>query len=179
MAKRLESPNKSKARARPVRYSPFVKNDVEWSAGGVVIREHLERRELAVIQPRGKSIFCLPKGHIDEGESPEEAAVREVREETGLQARIRAPLGDVRYEYRFKGRRIRKKVSFFLLEYESGTIDALEERMRVEVRRAMWIPLDEALDALAYEGEKEVLKRALERSGLKAAFSSQGPLDPV
>lgn len=148
---------------------------MEWSAGGVVIRESPGRRELAVIQPRGRSIFCLPKGHIDEGESPEEAAVREVREETGLQARICAPLGDVRYEYRFKGRRIRKRVSFFLLEYESGTIDALEERMRVEVHRAMWIPLDEALHRLAYEGEKDVLKRALERSGLKAESPSEGP----
>jgi 8-oxo-dGTP pyrophosphatase MutT (NUDIX family) len=152
-----------------------VKIEVEWSAGGVVIREHLGRWELAVIQPRGKNIFCLPKGHIDEGESPEGAALREVREETGLQARIRAPLGDIQYEYRFKGKRVRKRVSFFLLEYEAGTIDALEQRMRLEVNRAMWIPLHEGLSALAYAGEKDVLKRALELSGLKPVSPNDGP----
>ena len=125
-------------------------------------------RELAVIQPRGKTVLSLPKGHIDAGETPEVAAVREVREETGLTTTLLAPLGDIQYEYRFRGRFVRKKVSFFLLKYQSGTIDALEPRMRVEVSKALWIPLESYDSKLAYAGEKEMVKKAI---SLMSAFT--------
>lgn len=138
-----------------------MSSPIEWSAGGVVIREASGIRELAVIQPRGKTVLSLPKGHIDEGETPEVAAVREVCEETGLHTALVTPLGDIQYEYRFRGRLVRKKVSFFLLEYQSGTIDALEPRMRVEVSKALWVPLDAYASKLAYAGEKEMVKKAI------------------
>lgn len=134
----------------------------EWSAGGVLVREHEGVRELAVIRPRRKAVLCLPKGHIDEGETPEGAAVREVREETGLTGVRVADLGDVNYEYRFRGRNIQKRVTFFLLRYQEGIIDALDPAMRKEVDRAFWIPLIDAVRRLAYPGEKSMVEKAID-----------------
>ena len=120
--------------------------------------------ELAVITPRGKpaKVKALPKGHIDAGEKPEATAIRETREETGLTGRSLGKLGDVKYAYKFQGQSIFKIVSFFLLERESGEIDQLDEKMRIEVDRAFWIPLDRAVKELAYPGERQMAQKALE-----------------
>lgn len=134
----------------------------ESSAGGVVIREHQSALEVAVIRPRGKQVWALPKGHVDADERPEQTALREVFEETGLRARLDQPLGEIKYFYQFRGKRIFKTVTFFLLRYESGTIDELDPAMRVEVDEARWIPLQNADRVIAYRGEKEMMKKAQE-----------------
>jgi ADP-ribose pyrophosphatase YjhB (NUDIX family) len=132
----------------------------ESSAGGVVIREHEGELQVAVIRPRGKMVWALPKGHVDKGERPEDAASREVLEETGIDAELERPLGEVKYFYQFRGRRIFKTVAFFLFRYRGGEIDQLDQRMRVEVDEAKWIRLAEAHHLLAYKGEKEMIARA-------------------
>jgi 8-oxo-dGTP pyrophosphatase MutT (NUDIX family) len=137
----------------------------EFSAGGVLVRVVRGRPMLAAIRPRGKpeGLWALPKGQIDTGESPEQTALREVLEETGVGGRLVEKLGDVRYVYARGGERIFKIVSFYLLRATRGRIDAIDERMRVEVAEARWLPLAEAPRLLAYRGEREMAARALER----------------
>jgi 8-oxo-dGTP pyrophosphatase MutT (NUDIX family) len=107
----------------------------------------------------GSKVLALPKGHPEEGESPVDAALREVREEAGVDARLVEPLGDVRYWYTREGRRIAKVVSFFLLEYVSGEV----ENHDFEVERASWMALEDAARELTYAGEREMAARALSR----------------
>ena len=127
------------------------------------------RPHVAAIRPAGREgIWALPKGRIDEGESPSETAVREVREETGVEGRLVEKLGDVRYVYAAAwkgGERIFKVVSFFLLRAGRGRIGEIDEAMRVEVAEASWLPLDEAPRLLSYDGERKMAARALERIG--------------
>lgn len=125
-----------------------------------MVREHGGELQLAVIRPRGKLVLALPKGHVNPEEKPEDAACREVFEETGLRARLDRHLGDIRYFYQFRGKRIFKTVSFFLFWYESGTVDDLDPSMRVEVDQAKWIPLANAHRVIAYRGEKEMVMKA-------------------
>jgi 8-oxo-dGTP pyrophosphatase MutT (NUDIX family) len=134
----------------------------ESSAGGVVVRDKDGELHVALIRPRGKPVWALPKGHVDEGEIPEDAACREVREETGLDARLECPLGEIRYFYQFRGRRIFKTVAFFLFRYRGGEIDQLDPGMRVEVDEAKWVRLADAHKLLAYRGERQIIVRAQE-----------------
>ena len=139
----------------------------EFSAGGVLVRTVRGRTMVAAIRPRGRDkVWALPKGRIDEGETAAETAVREVREETGVEGRLVEKLGDVRYVYTASwkgGERIFKVVSFFLLRAGRGQIDAIDDAMRVEVAEARWLPLDEAQQLLSYGGEREMAAKALER----------------
>jgi 8-oxo-dGTP pyrophosphatase MutT (NUDIX family) len=133
----------------------------EVSAGGVVIRDGAEP-EVAVIVPtrrgaQGQRVLALPKGHVDPGETAAQAAAREVREEAGVEAELDRKLGEVRYFYQRDGRRIFKRVTFFLFRYRSGRIDDHDD----EVEEARWMPLREAIDALTYRGEREMAERAL------------------
>ena len=125
------------------------------------------RTMVAAIRPRGRDkVWALPKGRIDEGETAAETAVREVREETGVEGRLVEKLGDIRYVYTASwkgGERIFKVVSFFLLRAGRGRIDAIDEAMRVEVAEARWLPLAEAQQLLSYGGEREMAAKALER----------------
>jgi 8-oxo-dGTP pyrophosphatase MutT (NUDIX family) len=117
------------------------------------------------VRPKNKAVLCLPKGLVDPGEKALEAALREVREETGITASLITKLADIRYVYVRSwgdGERVFKIVSFYLVQYESGRIDNIAEEMRVEVARARWVRLEEAAKLLAYRGEKQMARKALE-----------------
>jgi 8-oxo-dGTP pyrophosphatase MutT (NUDIX family) len=138
----------------------------EFSAGGVLVKTIRGRPMVAAIRPRGKpeGLWALPKGNIDEGERPDETALREVWEETGVRGRLVEKLGDVKYTYtRRGGVRVFKIVSFYLLRAGRGRIGEIEERMRREVDEARWLPLEDAPRLLAYGGEREMARKAIER----------------
>ncbi len=138
----------------------------EFSAGGVVIDPASDPPACIVIVPTrraadGSKVLTLPKGHPVARESPEAAALREVREETGVVAAVRGPLGDVRYVYQRSGRRIAKVVRFFLMEYTSGSI--ADHDHEVEVVR--WVSLEEAMTTLSYPGERDMVGLAVAALG--------------
>lgn len=133
----------------------------EFSAGGVVVNAS---REVVVIVPTrraadGSRVLALPKGHPDGSESPLEAALREVREEAGVEAEVVDSLGEVRYWYQRSGRRIAKVVEFFLLRYVSGNVADHDH----EVEDARWVPAAEAAKTLTYAGERDMVRAALSR----------------
>ncbi len=126
----------------------------ETSYGGVVVRGD----DVIVIIPRGRRrVRGLPKGGPMAGESPQETAAREVREETGITATVRDRLGQVDYTYRRGGRRIDKTVHFYLCLFERGDTADHDH----EVDDARWMPLEEARQRLSYPGEREMIERAL------------------
>ncbi len=154
----------------------------EISAGGVVVRHKDGAWWMAAIElpagpeaatdarkraghPKNKPVLCLPKGLVDAGEKPLEAALREVREETGITAIPITKLADIKYVYVRSwgdGERVFKIVSFYLLRYESGRIDDVSEAMRIEVACAKWVRLEDAPALLAYRGEKQMAREARE-----------------
>jgi 8-oxo-dGTP pyrophosphatase MutT (NUDIX family) len=130
----------------------------EFSAGGVVVRGD----EVVVIVPTrraadGSRVLALPKGHVDPGETPLQAAEREVREETGVVAEPVCELGQARYWYRREGQTIGKTVSFYLFRYVEGDTADHDE----EVEEARWIPLLEAREQLTHDAEREMVGLAL------------------
>lgn len=130
------------------------------SAGGVAFRTGPSGPEVALVSVGPRRRWQLPKGLIDPGETPEEAALREVREEAGITAELLAPLEVVAYWYvgHRRGARVRfhKFVHFFLMVYRAGEVGAHDH----EVHEARWVDLGEALDLLAFEGERAVVKQA-------------------
>jgi len=164
----------------------------EISAGGVVLRQISGVWHVALIEPeksvppreapapvkmrrkRSRAVFGLPKGLVDPGEKPQAAAVREVFEETGIVAKPVTKLANNKYVYVRSwgdGERVFKIVSFYLMSYVSGEIDSLTDDMRIEVKQALWVPLDDAAPQLAYSNERKVLRQAqeyLETRGLSA-----------
>jgi len=135
----------------------------EFSAGGLVIRNMRGRPFVATILLKDGTVHALPKGNIEPGEKGADTALREVREETGLDAQLVEKLGDVKYWYVRKwsdGERVFKVVSFFLLRYLSGTLD---DYQRAEADGAEWIPLEDAPKVLDYRGEKDMAKLALSK----------------
>ncbi|MGO9320827.1 MAG: NUDIX hydrolase [Solirubrobacteraceae bacterium] len=134
----------------------------EFSAGGVVVRGD----QVVVIVPTrraadGSRVLALPKGHVDPGETPIEAATREVREETGVVAEPVRELGESRYWYRRDGRTISKAVAFFLFDYVEGDTADHDD----EVEEVRWIGLHEALTALSHTAEREMVELALAHLG--------------
>jgi len=145
----------------------------EISAGGVVLRQMGGVWNVALIEPQKENskpaksprkrtcaVLALPKGLVDPGEKPVATAVREVEEETGILAEPVTKLVDIKYVYVRTwgdGERVFKIVSFYLLRYVSGEIDNLRPDMRIEVKRALWVALDDASQQLAYSNERKVL----------------------
>lgn len=129
----------------------------ERSAGGVVVRGE---QALVIVPTRraadGSRVLGLPKGHLDAGETEQQAAAREVREETGVRAELVRELGEVRYWYNRGGRPVPKSVVFFLFRYLDG--DPADHDHEVE--EAYWMDLSEAARALTYSGEREMVARA-------------------
>jgi 8-oxo-dGTP pyrophosphatase MutT (NUDIX family) len=107
---------------------------------------------------RGRLRWSLPKGHIERGETTEEAAVREVAEETGISGRITATLGSVEYSFVAHGRLIHKRVHHFLMEAVEGELSDAD----VEVTEVAWVPLPDLTRRLAYAGERRLVRRAVE-----------------
>jgi len=105
---------------------------------------------------RGDLAWGLPKGQVEPDERPEETAVREVREESGLDAEVERDLGEISYFYVWEGVRIRKRVRFFLMRATGGDVSRHDHEME-EVR---WFPLDEAIHIASYTSEREVLEGA-------------------
>jgi 8-oxo-dGTP pyrophosphatase MutT (NUDIX family) len=157
----------------------------EISAGGVVLRQISGTWHVALIEPqknepqkdqpsaeiakpartsrKRKAVLTLPKGLVDLGEKPREAAVREVFEETGIVAEPITKLADNKYVYVRQwgdGARVFKIVTFYLMRYVSGEIDNLASDMRIEVTRALWVPLADAPSQLAYSNERKMLRQA-------------------
>ncbi len=137
-----------------------------------MLRHMREKWWIAAIHPRDNSekghkkpVLALPKGLIDSGEKPADTAVREVREETGLEAALIVKLHDIKYVYvRSWGdkQKVFKVVSFYLLRYRSGRIGEITPEMQHEVESAEWVPLEEAERRLSYPGEREVVRLARE-----------------
>jgi len=136
----------------------------EVSAGGVVYRDREDRGGVEVALAarrtrRGDLAWGLAKGAIEPGESLEEAALREVLEETGLEAVIEADLGEIRYLYVWDGVRVRKRVHFFLMLATGGDVS----RHDAEMEDVRWFALRTAIKRATYRGEREVIQRAAER----------------
>ncbi len=144
-----------------------MKTRFERSAGGVVVRGSPPDVGIALASRRNRAghlVWGLPKGEVEPDESPYQAALREVREETGLVAEIEAPLGDISYWYVWEGVRIRKTVSFFLMRAVGGDISEHDTEME-EVR---WFSLAEGLKVAGYPSERNVIHRAAGALGAPA-----------
>lgn len=131
----------------------------EFSAGGIVLKDSkvLLIKNAAMRDPK-KAYWGFPKGHINPGEKSEEAALREIKEETGIEARIVKKLGDSRYVFTKEGEKVFKVVVFFILEYVSGEIVPQE----LEVLDVGWYEADEALKMLSFKKDKEFLQQVID-----------------
>jgi 8-oxo-dGTP pyrophosphatase MutT (NUDIX family) len=137
-----------------------MKSKNEVSAGGVVYRRNREQEgqfDVLICKASGYHRWVLPKGMVNQGETLEQTALREVEEEVGVRARIIEALGEPeKYVFTAQGTRIFKRVYYFLMEFESGD----EQKHDHEMEEVRWIPLTEAIDLLEYRESKEVVRRA-------------------
>jgi 8-oxo-dGTP pyrophosphatase MutT (NUDIX family) len=133
----------------------------EVSAGGVIYRREGDRTEVCLISTQGGKAWQLPKGLIEDGEPAEEAARREVEEETGLLGELERPLDRIEYWYSWEGTRIHKLVYFFLFAYTDGSTEDHDD----EVDDARWFPLEQAPETLSFENERRVMRQAAEILG--------------
>ncbi len=160
--KRNRRRSRSKSSKRPsLKKQPYAKRVDEISAGGLVIDSSgtkglLIGRIDAKDPTREKLLWSLPKGHIEEGESPEQAAVREVQEETGIESEIKKSLGVIDFWFMAGGKRIHKTVHHFMFTEVSGELTPQIS----EVDEVSWFPLAEIVDRLAYPDEKKLIARS-------------------
>lgn len=131
------------------------------SSGGVIFKKSEGLVEVALVSIKQGEFWCLPKGVVDKGETPEMTAVREVREESGLNGRIIDPLGEITYWYYIKDENIkcRKTVHFFLMEFLGGNTEEHDD----EVDGSEWFPFETALQKISFRGDRTVLDRAKKR----------------
>lgn len=146
---------------RPHPAPPRRRTVEEVSAGGLVVDRTGQPPQAALIgrhDRRGRLLWSLPKGHLEPGESAEEAARREVEEETGIRGRLLAPLGTIDFWFVAEGRRVHKTVHHYLFEAAGGTLSDED----AEVVEVAWVPLDEVADRLAYADERRLVDRVPE-----------------
>lgn len=130
----------------------------ETSAGGIVVDRRGPDANVALIgriDRRGRLLWSLPKGHLEAGESPEAAAVREVAEETGITGEVLAPLGSIDFWFVADGQRVHKTVHHYLLLRVTGELSDED----IEVAEVAWVPLPEAVDRLAYADERALVEK--------------------
>ena len=130
------------------------------SSGGVIFRKNEASVEIALVAVKDGKVWCLPKGIINKGEEPDETAIREVSEETGLKGRVIEKLGEINYWYYLKEEeaKCRKTVHFYLLEYEGGDISKHDW----EVDKAAWFQIDDALKIASHKNERDIIEKARE-----------------
>lgn len=129
----------------------------ETSAGGLVVdRDRTEAVLIGRLDRQGRLLWSLPKGHIEDGETTEETAMREVKEETGISAQVLRPLGTIDYWFVAERRRVHKTVHHFLLEATGGELSDED----VEVTEVAWVPVGELEDKLAYADERKLVRKA-------------------
>jgi len=129
----------------------------EHSSGGAVIALRDGRPHVAMIATRGRMRWGLPKGAVSEGETSEQAALREVLEETGLEADIVRPLDTIEYYFRVGDTLIRKRVDFYLMTHTGGTMTP----QLSEVDDVEWVELSQAIQRASFDSEKKLLEMAL------------------
>jgi ADP-ribose pyrophosphatase YjhB (NUDIX family) len=132
----------------------------ETSAGGLVVERATTGDRAALIarrDRRGRLVWSLPKGHVEPGETQEEAAVREIEEETGIRGRVLAPLGTIDFWFVAEDRRVHKTVHHFLLERDGGELSDAD----LEVVEVAWVRLSDAPERLAYADERELVDKAV------------------
>ncbi len=142
------------------------------SAGGVIFRLREGGHEVALIATKGRTVWTLPKGVIDKGEVPETAAVREIREETGLHGRIVELIGERSYWFyqREENTKFRKTVTYFLLEYTGGELAP----PNAEVDETRWVSLSDAAEMVSYKSDREILDAARVRLSRSSAGRESG-----
>lgn len=140
--------------------TPMMETVHQHSAGGVAYRDGGSGHEIAVIRTKEEGRWQLPKGIVDPGETAEQAALREVREEAGINCELVEPIDTIEYwfvgSYDGSRKRYHKKVSFFLMKYLSGDVGDHDH----EVIEARWVPFDDAVGMLAFQNEKDVVEKA-------------------
>ena len=147
---------------------PRRKTRNEHSSGGAVISVRDGVPYVALIATRNRTRWGLPKGAVSEGETSEAAALREVREETGIEARIVKPLDTIEYFFRAGDTLIQKRVDFYLMEYVAGEL----EPQLSEVDDVEWVELSGALRRASFDSERKLLEMALNESGISSQPSS-------
>jgi 8-oxo-dGTP pyrophosphatase MutT (NUDIX family) len=154
-------PAKKSEPRKPKRHSTYAKRVDEVSAGGLVIDESgtkgllIGRRDLKDAT-RERLLWSLPKGHIEAGETPEMAAIREVHEETGIESEIARELGVIDFWFMASGKRIHKTVHHYLFRKVGGTLAP----QITEVDDVGWFPLEEIVNLLAYPDEKKLIAKS-------------------
>lgn len=127
----------------------------ETSAGGLVVDDRGRAAIISRRNKRGRVVWSLPKGHLEQGETLEQAAIREVSEETGIIGRVLAPLGVIDFYFTADAQRIHKTVHHYLLRAEGGELS----RDDIEVDDVAWIALEELDQTLSYADERALLTR--------------------